>query len=86
MGGGEGGTHCPNRFPKMNLAKTLRKACVPEIFFYFFSTPDASFSTNSSSHPRTRFHPSPWPLADSLRLPANPSCVTRTSVPVPDFF
>ena len=42
-------------------------------------------STKASSQPRTRFQPSPWLVADSM-LPANPSCLTRTRVPVPDFF
>src|SRR5579864_7358611 len=46
--------------------------------------PESVFATNSSSQPSTRFQPSPWALAWS-RLPAKPSCVTRTSVPVPDF-
>jgi hypothetical protein len=35
--------------------------------------------------PRTRFHPSPWPVALAT-LPANPSCLSVSSVPVPDFF
>ncbi len=42
------------------------------------------FSTYASSQPRTRFQPSLCSFAEA-RLPANPSCKTRTRVPVPDF-